>query len=122
MAEFFGWAKTNTYAFYDEAGVLNLKPIALKMQIFIAFAYTYHYLNWFSKTKIINWHTVAKPRLYTALAIWICSVGLYLYDYKVGLVALFFLSVLHVFLEFPLNHLTLVGIFKELKNRIIPSK
>ncbi|BAO76508.1 hypothetical protein WPG_2278 [Winogradskyella sp. PG-2] len=31
------------------------------------------------------------------------SVGLYLYDYTTGIIALFFLSLLHVVLEFPLN-------------------
>ncbi|HQW47489.1 MAG TPA: hypothetical protein PLZ98_10450, partial [Chitinophagaceae bacterium] len=29
---------------------------------FIAFAYTYHYLNWFSKTKVIRWHDIPKSR------------------------------------------------------------
>ncbi|MEY2923658.1 MAG: hypothetical protein RLZZ337_198 [Bacteroidota bacterium] len=111
IASFFGWNKGTFYVF---------SPLGIKMQIFIAFAYTYHYLNWFSKTKIINWHQVSKVRLYSAVAIWIASVALYFYDYKIGLAALFFLSVLHVFLEFPLNHLTFVGIFKELKSRIIP--
>jgi hypothetical protein len=113
IANFFGWNKGSFYVF---------STIGLKLQIFIAFAYTYHYLNWFSKTKVINWHKVSKPRLISAFAIWALSVGLYFYDYKLGLAALFFLSVLHVFLEFPLNHLTFVGIFKELKNRITLNK
>ncbi|NNJ56220.1 MAG: hypothetical protein HKP14_08810 [Bacteroidia bacterium] len=99
-----------------------MSTIGLKLQIFIAFAYTYHYLNWFSKTKVINWHQVSKSRLYGAIAIWLGSVALYLYDYKIGLAVLFFFSVLHVFLEFPLNHLSFVGIYKEIKNRIIPPK
>jgi hypothetical protein len=30
---------------------------------FIAFAYTYHYLNWFSKTDIIRWHVVSQRRI-----------------------------------------------------------
>lgn len=113
IAEFFGWNKGTFFVF---------SPLGIKMQIFIAFAYTYHYLNWFSKTQIINWHHVSKARLYSAAIIWIASVALYFYDYKLGLAALFFLSVLHVFLEFPLNHLTFVGIYNEIKNRIIPSK
>jgi len=32
---------------------LLLSEIGIRIQIFIAFAYTYHYLNWFSKTAII---------------------------------------------------------------------
>ena len=117
IAIFMGWAKKTTYLISTPNGKM-LSTIALKMQIFIAFAYTYHYLNWFSKTKIINWHQVSKTRLTVALSIWVASIALYIYDYKLGLAALFFLSVLHVFLEFPLNHLTFVGIYKELKTRI----
>lgn len=118
IATYLGWSKPGNYI--TSQGTLSV--VALKMQIFIAFAYTYHYLNWFSKTKVINWHQVSKKKLITAGVIWIASVALYIYDYKVGLAALFFLSVLHVFLEFPLNHLTFVGIYNEIKNRILPSK
>lgn len=86
---------------------------ALKIQAFIAFSYTYHYLNWFSKTEIIKWHQVPKPWLVLTVLVWIGSVLLYRYDYKAGLMALFFLSMLHVFLEFPLNVQSIVGIGKE---------
>ncbi len=113
IADFFNWTRGQYYV---------ISTLGLKLQIFIAFAYTYHYLNWFSKTKVINWHKVSRARLISAFAVWAASVALYFYDYKIGLAALFFLSVLHVFLEFPLNHLTFVGIFKEIKNRIIPNK
>ncbi len=80
----------------------------------IAFAYTYHYLNWFSKTSIIKWHEVPVSRIAAILAIWLGALALYAYDYDSGMAALYFLSILHVMLEFPLNHLTLVGIGKEL--------
>lgn len=79
-------------------------PLAIKIQSLIAFAYTYHYLNWFSKTGIIKWHKVSRTALGIAGTIWIVSVGLYIWDFQVGLMALFFLSLMHVFLEFPLNH------------------
>lgn len=82
---------------------------------FVAFAYTYHYLNWFSKTSVIQWHKVPKPTLYFVLAIWALSVALYMYSYEVGLKWLFLLSFLHVLLEFPLNYRSIVGIFQELK-------
>jgi hypothetical protein len=108
IADFMGWSKGQYYVFSE---------IGIKMQIFFAYAYTYHYLNWFSKTKIINWHKVPKKYLIASVGIWILAVALYFYNYKIGLMALFFLSVLHVFLEFPLNHLTFIGIFKELKAR-----
>ena len=82
---------------------------------FIAFAYTYHYLNWFSKTSIIKWHQVEKKYLIATLAIWLLALGIYAKDYQTGLKFLFFLSVLHVFLEFPLNFKTFIDIGKEVK-------
>jgi hypothetical protein len=81
---------------------------------FIAFAYTYHYLNWFSKTSVIKWHQVPKRTVAIIIGVWLLSAGLYIYDYNLGLTALFFLSFLHVFLEFPLNVVSLTGIGKEL--------
>lgn len=81
---------------------------------FIAFAYTYHYLNWFSKTSVIKWHQVSKRSLIITGLVWIISCGLYIYDYSLGLQVLFFLSFLHVFLEFPLNIVSFSGIGKEI--------
>lgn len=80
---------------------------------FIAFAYTYHYLNWFSKTSVIKWHQVPKKVLALTIGIWLLSISLYIYDYNLGLQVLFFLSFLHVFLEFPLNVVSFTGIGKE---------
>lgn len=90
----------------------------LVLMRFIAFAYTYHYLNWFSKTSIIKWHEVPKARLAFVVIVWIVSIVLYSVDYAMGFQWLFFLSFLHVFLEFPLNHLSFIGIFNETKNII----
>ncbi len=81
---------------------------------FIAFAYTYHYLNWFSKTSVIKWHQVPKLHLIITGVIWLFAVGLYFYDYNLGLTVLFFLSFLHVLLEFPLNIVSFTGIGKAL--------
>ncbi len=80
---------------------------------FIAFAYTYHYLNWFSKTSVIKWHLVPKKTLVATIGLWLISIALYIYDYSLGLEVLFFLSFLHVFLEFPLNIVSFTGICKE---------
>jgi len=85
-----------------------------RIQTLIAFSYTYHYLNWFSKTGIIKWHHTPKSFLALAGCIWLISLSLYAYDYHIGLVALFFLSVLHVFLEFPLNFQSMAGIWRSL--------
>lgn len=81
---------------------------------FIAFAYTYHYLNWFSKTSVIKWHKIPRQTLVLTIAIWLLSMGLYAYDYNLGLQVLFFLSFLHVLLELPLNVMCFAGIGKVL--------
>ena len=82
---------------------------------FIAFSYTYHYLNWFSKTSIIKWHQVEKKYLILTLIIWIVALATYAINYQTGLKLLFFLSFLHVFLEFPLNFKTFIDIGKEIR-------
>jgi hypothetical protein len=86
----------------------------LKVMRLIAFAYTYHYLNWFSKTSIIKWHEIPRSRTAAIVVLWLCALGLYGYSYQAGMFALYFLSVLHVMLEFPLNHYTFAGIGREL--------
>jgi hypothetical protein len=73
---------------------------------FIAFAYTYHYLNWFSKTRLIGWNKVSRQRLAFIVVSYVVFVSLYAYDYKLGFQALLFLSMLHVILEFPLDVVT----------------
>jgi len=87
--------------------------LGLNIQRFIAFIYTYHYLNWFSKTSIIQWHNVSRKWMIITGITWVTSVALYTYDYKTGFAALVFLSFLHVFLEFPLNYRSIVGIGQE---------
>lgn len=100
----------------DITDVNLMLPVIVKAQVFLAFAYTYHYLNWFSKTSIIGWKSsLNSKRMYAILALWILSVGIYIYDYTTGLTVLFFLSLLHVVLEFPLN----VVAIKEIANHII---
>jgi hypothetical protein len=84
----------------------------IKIMQFIAFAYTYHYLNWFSKTSVIQWHKTTKIKIITILLIWMVSVLLYLYNYKIGLYWLYLLSLTHVILEFPLNITSVKNLLK----------
>lgn len=84
----------------------------IKLMQFIAFAYTYHYLNWFSKTSIIQWHKTTKTKFSAIILIWIVSVLLYLYDYKTGLYWLYLLSLTHVILEFPLDITSVKNLLK----------
>jgi len=96
-------------------------PIGLAVMRLVAFAYTYHYLNWFSKTSIIKWHQVPRARGAAIAVAWAAAVGLYFVDYTLGLSVLYALSVLHVLLEFPLNHQTFVGIGSELRALMVRS-
>lgn len=93
------------WIYYSQIGIMLMR--------FIAFAYLYHYLNWFSKTEIIQWHKVPKIRFFAVIILWLAACGFYLYDYGLGLSVLFFLSFTHVLLEFPLNIVSIVGIGQE---------
>jgi hypothetical protein len=96
----------------DERSTLFMRSSAgIRIQIFIAFAYLYHYLNWFSKVSLIGWLKNTSVRKISVIVfLWFASVSLYWYDYKIGLSALFFLSLLHVILEFPLNIVSISGV------------
>jgi hypothetical protein len=70
---------------------------------FVAFAYTYHYLNWFSKTSIIKWHKVPRKALIAVFVLWGLSLAIYAVNYMAGIMTLYLLSFVHVIFEFPLN-------------------
>ena len=89
-------------------------PAFFRVQSFIAFAYTYHYLNWFSKTSIIKWHQVEKKKLVLSVGMWIASIALYKIDFRLGFAAITAVSVLHIVLEFPLNFVSMHGVFSAL--------
>ncbi len=84
----------------------------LAVSKFVAFAYTYHYLNWFSKTKVIGWLENNKIKFFTILILWILSVSIYFFDYILGFKILLFLSFIHVVLEFPLNWISIKTLMK----------
>ncbi len=97
----------------DRHAAIYASSAGLAVMRIIAFAYTYHYFNWFSKTRVIGWHEVSGRRIFAILVLWLGSVAFYLYDYVTGTYMLLLLSFGHVILEFPLNHLT----FKSLLSR-----
>ncbi|HUA65330.1 MAG TPA: hypothetical protein VME24_05750 [Alphaproteobacteria bacterium] len=92
--------------------------VFFKVQSFIAFAYTYHYLNWFSKTSIIKWHQVEKQKFVVSAILWVASIALYAVDFRLGFAAIFALSILHVVLEFPLNIVSIRSIFTAVTARL----
>ncbi len=116
LVSFFGYSTEGTDMAYWLKTVFDTKT-GILMARFIAFAYTYHYLNWFSKTRVIQWHKVPKARFAVVIIFWIVSISLYAYNYTVGLLWLFFLSYLHVLLELPLNYTSVIGIGKWVKER-----
>ncbi|HEY1039748.1 MAG TPA: hypothetical protein VGF30_10105 [Bacteroidia bacterium] len=101
---------------------LFTSPAAIAVARFIAFAYTYHYLNWFSKTAVIKWHEVPKQRMIWVVLLWIGSVVAYLIDYNIGFKVLFLFSMMHVLLEFPLNFVTIRGIGTEIRSLLTTKK
>ncbi|MBT2117483.1 hypothetical protein KK141_03230 [Dyella sp. LX-66] len=98
----------NGYALTPEA--VFSSPWSMRLTRFFALAYTYHYLNWFSKPTVIPWHRMSSTRWAAIISLWIASIAIYLYDYAAGFLLLLTLSFAHVVLEFPLNHLA----FKQL--------
>jgi hypothetical protein len=103
-----GW---NEIIFHSKTGILIMRVIA--------FAYTYHYINWFSKTNVIQWHKVPKWRFVLVILVWIAGAILYMIDYTAGFQWLYFLAFLHVILEFPLNIMSISGIIGHLKGRVL---
>ncbi|MES2863619.1 MAG: hypothetical protein V4666_05835 [Bacteroidota bacterium] len=106
MLSIFGEENTSKQSIY-------FSNFGVKLMQFIAFAYTYHYLNWFSKTAIIQWYKTTKTKISIIILIWILSVLLYLNNYKTGLYWLYLLSLTHVVLEFPLNITSVKKLFKK---------
>lgn len=107
--------QTLLYIFGEENATkqsVYFSDFGIRLMQFISFAYTYHYLNWFSKTSIIQWHKTTKVKIVTIILIWILSVLLYLYNYKTGLYWLYLLSLTHVILEFPLDITSVKNLLK----------
>ncbi len=120
FASAFEPAPAPDFAFFPFGSYTDIfnSPAGVRVMRFIAFAYTYHYLNWFSKTSIIGWHKVPKARIAVVVAIWIASLALFRIDYLTGVKWVYLLSFLHVMFEFPLNHLSFIGIGKEIAARL----
>jgi hypothetical protein len=115
MYDFFAPLNEQLIALFGLNGGVHDSAVGMTVMRLIAFAYTYHYLNWFSKTSIIGWHQVPRLRAAAIAVAWAGAVALYAFDYATGLSVLYVLSFLHVLLEFPLDHRTFAGIGTELR-------
>ena len=107
-------------AFFELIGVTEGDPNIDRLLGFLSFAYTYHYLNWFSKTGLIGWHRISTTRAGVLGALYLACIGLYAYDFALGFKVVLFLSLAHVVLEFPLNGLSVAEIGKRLGGRLKP--
>jgi hypothetical protein len=87
---------------HPDATILT-DPMAAGVLRFLAFIYLFHYLNWFAKTELLQWHKVSQRSWVCIAVLYGGSVGCYLWSFKVGFYLVNFLSMLHVVLEFPLN-------------------
>lgn len=85
----------------------------------MGFAYTYHYLNWFSKTRIINWHKVSRARVGVLTVLYLGAVSIYAVNYQLGYTVLVSLSLAHVVLEFPLNFKTIGCLLRDGMNTVV---
>jgi hypothetical protein len=77
---------------------------------FLAFIYLHHYLNWFAKTELLAWHKVSRRSWVAIVAIYAAMIGSYAYNFALGFYVSYFVSLLHVLLELPLNWRGGVGI------------
>ncbi len=104
LNDFLGLSDGSSFFFYES--------LWIKTMMFISFAYCYHYLNWFSKTTVINWH---KGFNFTSAAvlflIYAVLIATYFYDVALGLLLSLLFGFLHVFLEFPLNVRSIKSLF-----------
>ena len=85
-----------------DGGLLN-DPVVAALLRLSAFAYLFHYLNWFAKTELLQWHRISRRSWIAVAGLYAVSVGLYAWSFKAGFLVANFLSLLHVLLEFPLD-------------------
>jgi hypothetical protein len=86
--------------------LLNDPVVAGLLRVF-GFVYLFHYLNWFAKTELLQWHKVSRRGWAVIAVLYVASMGVYVWNFRMGFVVATFLSMLHVLLEFPLNWHTL---------------
>jgi hypothetical protein len=78
-------------------------PVVAALLRVSAFAYLFHYLNWFTKIELLSWHRISSRGWILITALYALSIGLYAWSFTVGFLVANFLSLLHVLLEFPLD-------------------
>lgn len=79
---------------------------------FLAFVYSYHYLNWFSKTEAIAWHRIPRRRMAILAGVYCAMLGSYALSMELGLALSVFAASLHIFLELPLDARAMAGLWR----------
>lgn len=104
------------HTLHMDAGLLQDPLVAAVIRVF-AFVYLFHYLNWFAKTELLQWHKISSRQWVVISILYAASLACYLWSFTVGFIAATFLSMLHVLLEFPLNWHTLRFLFHRISGR-----
>jgi len=85
------------------SGDLLADPVIAALIRVFAFTYLFHYLNWFGKAELLEWHRIPARSWAVIGTLYAAAMGLYLWNFEVGFLVVNFLSLLHVLLEFPLD-------------------
>lgn len=101
------------------SALLNDAVVAGVLRVF-AFVYLFHYLNWFTKTELLEWHKLSRRGWMAIALIYVVNISIYAVNLRVGFLVSAFLGLLHVLLEFPLNWQTLRFVAGE--NAVDPAK
>jgi len=86
--------------------LLGDRVVAALLRVF-AFAYLFHYLNWFAKTELLQWHKISARTWAVVGTLYAAAIGVYMWNMRVGFIVVNFMGMMHVLLEFPLNWHTL---------------
>jgi hypothetical protein len=85
------------------SGDLLADPVIAALMRVFAFTYLFHYLNWFGKAELLEWHRIPAKTWAVIGTLYVAAMSLYLWNFEVGFLVVNFLSLLHVLLEFPLD-------------------
>lgn len=88
-------------------GTLLDDPVVAGLIRVFAFAYLFHYLNWFAKTELLEWHKISRRGWAVIGVIYAGCLASFRVSFRFGFLVLAFPGLLHVVLEFPLNWQTL---------------
>jgi hypothetical protein len=90
---------------------LNTNAVAVFR--FLGFIYLHHYLNWFAKTELLAWHRVPRRSWVGIGVVYAAMLGAYAYNFTLGFYASYFLGLMHVLLELPLDWRSSLGVLRE---------